>query len=126
MKFEKLFEPISIGKVTIKNRIAMAPMVPGGLVDRDGGPTQRAIDYYAERAFGGVGLIISGCTNATALVEPRTTLMFVSPESFSSFSELAEAVHYYGARIFIQLTAGLGRVIIGSAIDSGFKPKLKR
>jgi len=122
MKFEKLFEPINIGKVAIKNRIAMAPMVPGGLVDRDGGPTQRAIDYYTERAFGGVGLIISGCTKVSELVEPRTTLMFVSPESLSPFSELAEAVHYYGTRIFIQLTAGLGRVIIGSAIDSGFKP----
>ncbi|RLC61392.1 MAG: 2-enoate reductase, partial [Chloroflexi bacterium] len=122
MKFERLFEPISIGKVNIKNRIAMAPMVPGGLVDHDGGFTQRAIDYYTERAFGGVGLIISGCTKVSEKVEPRTTLMFVNRRSISSFSELAESVHYYGTRIFIQLTAGLGSVIVGSVIDSGFKP----
>ncbi len=122
MKFEKLFEPVSIGKLDIKNRIAMAPMVPGGLVDRDGGPTQRAIDYYEERAFGGVGLIITGCTAVSDLLEPRTTLMFVSPQTCSSFSELAEAVHYYGARIFVQLTAGMGSVIVGPAIDAGFKP----
>jgi len=122
MKFEKLFEPISIGKVDIKNRIAMAPMVPGGMVNRDGGPTQRAMDYYAERAFGGVGLIITGCTEVSDLMEPRTTLMFVNPASCSAFSELAESVHYYGTRIFVQLTAGLGSVIVGPTIDGGFRP----
>jgi 2-enoate reductase len=57
--YPKLFEPINIGKVTIKNRIAMAPMGIVGLTDQDGNPTQRAIDYYIERARGGVGLIIT-------------------------------------------------------------------
>ena len=59
MKFEKLFEPVQIGKVAIKNRIAMAPMGIVGLVNPDGSPTQRAIDYYIERARGNVGLIIT-------------------------------------------------------------------
>jgi 2-enoate reductase len=58
--YSKLFEPISIGKVRIKNRIAMAPMGIVGLTNPDGNPGPRGIDYYIERAKGGVGLIITG------------------------------------------------------------------
>ncbi len=108
MKFEKLFEPVAIGKVTIKNRIAMAPMGIVGLVERYGGLTQRAIDYYAERAFGSVGLIITGVTKATEM-EPIPA-PFINPSNLVSFAELAESVHYYGTKIFVQLTAGFARV----------------
>ena len=40
----KIFEPGKIGKVATKNRIVMAPMGIGGLVDSDGRMSQRAID----------------------------------------------------------------------------------
>ena len=109
MIFGKLFEPVGIGKVAIKNRIAMAPMGIIGLVDGEGGLTQRAIDYFSERAFGGVGLITVGVTRASD-IELLPGLPFVSRNTLSSFSELAESVHYYGAKVFIQLTAGFGRV----------------
>ena len=49
-RFSKLFEPVKIGKVEIKNRIAMAPMGVGGLMNPDGSPGPRALDYYCERA----------------------------------------------------------------------------
>ncbi len=49
----KLFEPVSIGKVRLKNRVAMAPMGIMGLTNSDGSLTQRAVDYYLERARGG-------------------------------------------------------------------------
>ena len=48
-----LFTPLSIGKVSIKNRFAMAPMGPLGLGDEQGGFNQRGIDYYTARARGG-------------------------------------------------------------------------
>ena len=61
--YTKLFEPINIGKVELQNRIAMAPMAIGvGFKNPDGSLTQRAIDYFAERAKGGAGLIIMGAT----------------------------------------------------------------
>ena len=44
--YPKLFEPINIGKVEIKNRIAMAPMGAVGLIGSDGTPSQRVVDYY--------------------------------------------------------------------------------
>jgi len=51
-KYAKLFEPVSIGPVELKNRYAMAPMGPLGLSDSEGGFNQRGIDYYVERARG--------------------------------------------------------------------------
>ena len=122
IKFQKLFEPIKIGSVLIKNRIAMAPMAIAGLVSPDGSPAQRAIDYYTERAIGGVGLIISSVTRVEDKIEPRGPLPFVSPVTVYSFGELAESVHYYGARLFVQLTAGAGRVLPGVVIDRGVEP----
>jgi hypothetical protein len=43
------FEPLKIGNVEIKNRVAMAPMGISGLLNPNGSPGQRAIDYYRGR-----------------------------------------------------------------------------
>ena len=114
----KLFEPGKIGRLTIKNRIAMAPMGIIGLVEADGSISQRGIDYYAERAKGGTGLIITGLCFPTLDIEfsrqegERAHPMFRAdiPEVIPRMRELVEAVHQHGAKIAIQLTAGLGRV----------------
>src|SRR4030095_15295075 len=52
----KLFEPIQIGGMELKNRIVMSPMTTG-YAGFDQLPTPRLIDYLAARARGGVGLI---------------------------------------------------------------------
>jgi 2-enoate reductase len=107
----KLFEPVSIGRVMLKNRIAMAPMGLIGLTDREGNPTQRAIDYYIERARGGVGLIITGLFKVENKIDSTRPFMnLLSHSSLGPFGELSEAVHSLGTKIFIQLTAGFGRV----------------
>jgi len=64
-----LFKPIKIGKALISNRITMAPMAIAGLVNPDGTLTQRAIDYYVERAKGGGGLIITSVTKVENEIE---------------------------------------------------------
>jgi 2-enoate reductase len=111
-KFRRLFEPIKIGKVEIKNRIAMAPMGIGGLLNLDGSPGPRALDYYLERARGGVGLIITSVFKVENEVEPfRGVMQLVSRQALAPFAELAEAVHSLGTKIFVQLTAGFGRVM---------------
>jgi len=110
LKFESLFQPVRIGKVEIKNRIAMSPMGTAFsvFIAHDGGITQRAIDYYQERAQGGVGLIIAGHTRVTDM-EPLP-LPIINNSSVTSFAEMAEAVHYYGTKVFVQLSPGFGRV----------------
>jgi 2-enoate reductase len=111
-KFKRLFEPIKIGEVEIKNRIAMAPMGIGGLINLDGSPGPRALDYYLERARGGVGLIITSVFKVEKEVEPfRGGMQIVSRQALAPFTELAEAVHSLGTKIFVQLTAGFGRVM---------------
>ncbi|HVN94830.1 MAG TPA: FAD-dependent oxidoreductase [Syntrophorhabdaceae bacterium] len=109
--YRKLFEPINIGKITLKNRIAMAPMGLLGLTDREGNPSPRAIDYYMERARGGVGLIITGLFKVENKIDvSRPYMTLISHSSLGPLGELGEAVHALGAKIFIQLTAGFGRV----------------
>jgi 2-enoate reductase len=110
-KFIRLFEPIKIGKVEIKNRIAMAPMGVTGLVNPDGSLSPRGIDYYIERARGGVGLIITGLFKVENEAETfQGVFSLVSRQALASFTELAEAIHSLGTKVFVQLTAGFGRV----------------
>ena len=106
MKYEKLFTPIQINGVELKNRIVMSPMHDGlGLTGGD--VNDQVIEYFAARAKGGVGLIINGftvvcpdelCGTAGAGQSHLTTL-----DNRNSFQLLAERVHEYDCKIFIQL-----------------------
>jgi 2-enoate reductase len=110
-RFRKMFEPIRIGEVEITNRIAMAPMAIWGLLDPDGNLGKRGIEYYIERARGGVGLIVTGNFRVEKDIEAvHRGAPLISPASVAPFAELAEAVHALGSKIFVQLTAGFGRV----------------
>ncbi|MBE6023526.1 MAG: 2-enoate reductase [Cellulosilyticum sp.] len=117
MKYKKLFTPVKIGKVTIKNRFALGPMGPLGLADAQGGFNQRGIDYYVERAKGGTGLIITGVTFSDCQVEtqsmPNCPNSTYNPVHFIRTSrEMTERVHAYGSKIFLQMSGGFGRVTI--------------
>ena len=101
---EKLFQTGRIGVLTIKNRAVMPPMeVLYGEVD--GSVGQRAINYYEERARGGVGLII---VEATAVDEINNSpvdyqLRLTSNQYVSGFQRLAEAIHRHDCHAFVQL-----------------------
>ena len=116
-KYEKLFESVNIGKVTLKNRFAMAPMGPLGLADAEGGFNQRGIDYYTERAKGGTGLIMTGVTFVDNEVEehgmPNCPCSTHNPVHFiRSSREMTERIHAYNSKIFLMMSAGFGRVTI--------------
>jgi 2,4-dienoyl-CoA reductase-like NADH-dependent reductase (Old Yellow Enzyme family)/thioredoxin reductase len=104
MKFSKLFEPIQICDLNIKNRIVMPPMATQYATE-PGLMTEREIAYYAVRARGGVGLIIVGA------VVVDENLGRVAPSQLSldgekyvlSFNDLANEVHAYGAALAVQL-----------------------
>ena len=117
MKYKNLFTSVKIGSVTLKNRFAMAPMGPLGLSDAQGGFNQRGIDYYTERAKGGTGLIMTGVTFSDCQVEvpsmPNCPNSTCNPVHFIRTSkEMTERVHAYGAKIFLQMSGGFGRVTI--------------
>ena len=117
MKYKNLFTPVQIGRVTLKNRFALAPMGPLGLADAQGGFNQRGIDYYTERAKGGTGLIITGVTFSDCRVEtqsmPNCPNSTYNPVHFIRTSrEMTERVHAYGSKIFLMMSGGFGRVTI--------------
>jgi 2-enoate reductase len=116
-KYKKLFEPVKIGSLEVKNRFAMAPMGPLGLADADGGFNQRGIEYYTARARGGTGLIITGVTFVDNTVEehgmPSVPCSTHNPFHFvRTAREMTERIHAYDAKIFLQLSGGFGRVTI--------------
>ncbi|MBS7525580.1 FAD-dependent oxidoreductase [Fusibacter paucivorans] len=116
-QYERLFEPVKIGGVTVKNRFAMAPMGPLGLGDDEGGFNQRGIDYYTERAKGGTGLIITGVTFVDNVVEqhamPNVPCSTHNSVHFiRTAKEMTERIHAYDSKVFIQLSGGFGRVTI--------------
>lgn len=112
----KMFTGTQIGKLKIKNRLAMAPMGAFGLVDEYGCFNQRGIDYYAERAKGGLGLIVSSVCKVENTVDSVINGLLpctdTDPVRFVlTGSELTERVHNYGTKIFLQLSMGFGRVL---------------
>ena len=114
-KYRVLFEPGRIAGVPLKNRFYMAPIGPSGMCDAEGAFTETAVEYYAVRARGGVGLIITGdCfveNEIQPCVMPSHVVPTLRPTCFiRSAKRLTERVHAYGTKIFIQLSAGFGRV----------------
>lgn len=110
-----LFQPGKIAGVHLKNRFYMAPMGPSGMCDTEGAFTEAAVDYYAARARGGVGLIITGDCFVENEIQPSVMPSHVVPTLrptcfIRSARRMTERVHAYGAKIFIQLSAGFGRV----------------
>ena len=109
-----LFEPIQIGNMTVKNRIKMAAMgihYPE-LINSDGSYTERGIQYFIERAKGGVGLITTGAMQVQNRFEADahgTTISSAGQAYIDGMKPLTEGVHKYGAKIVTQLTAGTGR-----------------
>lgn len=109
----KLFERGRIGRLEAKNRIAMAPMGTNGLTDIDYGYSRRLIDFYAARAKGGAGMIMTGAAVVNTALEGGITHFLPrldSPAYMGRLSEFCDAMHHYGARLVLQLTLGFGRV----------------
>ena len=104
MKYQKLFSRGKIGQVTLPNRIVMPPMGTN-MAGYNGEVTDEIIAYYAARAKGGCGLIIS----EIARVDEQTGIGMTGQISAAAahyvpgLLRMSDAVHQYGSRIFLQL-----------------------
>ena len=110
-KYESLFTPWKIGNVEIKNRIVMCPMGGTSLFgwfELTGcGFDKEAAKLFLERAQNNVGLIIPG------IAPLRDTFwgkwLWQNPKMFDELKVFMDEIHKTGAKLFIQLTAGMGR-----------------
>lgn len=104
MSYSRLFEPGQIGSLELKNRIVM-PAMGCSLAESTGEAGARMIKYYADRARGGAGLIITEITRVdddTGVGTPNQ-LSVTNTHMIAQLSRLAEAVHAYDTKIFVQL-----------------------
>ena len=101
-KHWKLFEPFRVKGLQLKNRIVMLPM-GNKLHSASGEVTQTLIDYYQERAKGGVGLITVQASYITDEDEP-SRLKICSDRFISGLSDLAETIKSEGTRVAIQIS----------------------
>ncbi len=104
MKYEKLFTPIKIGNVEIKNRICMAPMLMD-FGQFDGRTTEQLMNYYEERAKGGTGLIVTEITRVNDVTGGSAFAQLGMSHDYQieGMSELARRIHSHGAKLFVQL-----------------------
>jgi 2-enoate reductase len=109
----KMFERSQIGTMSLRNRLAMAPMGTNGLTDIDCGYGRRLIEFYEARARGGLGMVMTGAAVTNTEIEGGIAHLLPridSPAYMGRLSELADAVHNHDCKLVLQLTAGFGRV----------------
>lgn len=113
IQYQELFKPFKIGRVEVKNRVCMSAMHPEGWMDEHGILTDTAIRYYEERAKSGTGLIFTGALQPVTQFEGAgfVNSPFAVPGKFiSQYRKLADRLHAYGSKVFIQIAYGGGRV----------------
>lgn len=119
-RYPELFKPFKIGKVEIKNKVVMSPMLSIGWFEEHSVISDKMIDYYVERAKGGVGAVFT-CGNVPDAHLERcafTISPFQAPERFvHQVRKLANALHQYDTKLFVQIWFGLGRVAFSEFME---------
>ncbi|MGA2106083.1 MAG: FAD-dependent oxidoreductase [Syntrophorhabdales bacterium] len=119
-QFQKLFSPVKIGRLEVKNRFVV-PSMATNLANVDGTVDQRLCAYWTARAKGGFGLLMVEFT----AIDPLGRVGLCHPgiwsdEFIPGMRELTQAVHHHGARIALQI-AHTGRQTF-PAILAGAQP----
>jgi len=106
---EPLFEPMNVGRIRLRNRIVLAPTYVG-MGDLKGNVTDQTLCYYFARASGGVGSVIVEITGVTGrfAFNPGFGLGAGSEKHLPGLRDLAQVIHWGGAKALIQLLPGQG------------------
>lgn len=121
--FATLFSPLRLAGKTLANRIAMAPLTRQ-MAEADGTPTDEMAAYYARRARGGCGLIITEGTYAEDGLGWRAYLSqpgIANANHIAGWRKVTDAVHALSGSIILQLMHG-GRVTDPRCLAPGEQP----
>ena len=102
--FAPLFEPITINRLELKNRIAYPGLAL--LYSYDGRVNTRYENFYLERARGGAALVTVGPVGVDFLGSGLAALSLASDERIPELARLAETIKAQGARAWVQLHHG--------------------
>jgi len=96
-----IFSPYTLGRVTLANRVVMAPMTRAR-ANVDGTPGELAEEYYAQRA--GVGLIVTEGTQPSDDGQgyPATPGIY-TPAHIAGWRAITDRIHARGGHVFFQL-----------------------
>ncbi|MDG1196321.1 MAG: NADPH-dependent 2,4-dienoyl-CoA reductase [Polaribacter sp.] len=102
MKYKHIFEPLDLGFTTLKNRILMGSMHTG--LEEEKNAIDKISTYYAERAKGGVGLIVTGgiSPNIQGWTGPFAARMSSTKHAIQH-QKITNAVHKEGGKICMQI-----------------------
>lgn len=103
--FDKLFEPIQIRGMELRNRVVMSAMGTHESAESEDGKsvTDKLIAYHVARAKGGNGLNTVEVTSVDAPSAPFGFLSIAEDKYISGFKKLNDAVHKAGGKTCIQL-----------------------
>lgn len=105
--FIKLFEPGKIGKLELKNRIIMPPMITR-YGKEDGSITEQMLNYYGERARGGCAMVIVEASYPRSEVYPGR--IFIGHDKcLLGLKKLVDVIHRGGAKACIEINIHRGR-----------------
>ncbi len=113
LRFERLFKPLALKGITVRNRIVMPPMNTN-LAGADGSVSERFTRYYVERGKGGAGLIIVSPAYIDPTARKRAGSLLLHDDRFiPKLQAFTSAIHATGAKALQQLNHN-GRLIISS------------
>ena len=123
-KYEALFTPMQVAGVTIKNRFVHAPMEGTAPIEWMTGYkfNKHARQYLVDRAKNEVGLIIPGIITVKSAIGGKW-LHKSKNKYFKELKELMDEIHSYDSKMFVQLGAGFGRVMLMIDMLSGLLDK---
>ena len=115
----KLLSPITVGKMTLKNRVVFPPLTTG-YEERDGSIGEKSFNFYKRLAEGGAGYIVIGDVAPLNTASPTPKLC--RDEQIPAYRRLADACHEYGAKLALQIfhpeydVEGVGKLIMQTRI----------
>lgn len=101
MQYTRLFTPIQIGSMTLKNRIVMPAM--HHLYTENGYATPRFNEYYWKRVEGGAGLIIVGSCRFDGYGAKANSMSLADDSTIPGWQEFTQGVHDRGGKVAVQL-----------------------
>lgn len=104
-KYQNVMTPIRIGNHLIKNRIIAAPVTLHSASNGETYPTDYAMDFFTQRARDGSGIVVCAGAKLLPVTDDgeHASWDLYKHNSMNKMAELAESIHFYGAKASMEL-----------------------